>query len=56
MQEIAFLHKELEDIAHIYHIDDENVAQIKKVCADIPFLNPFSIIFLQKIDGRWYVN
>ena len=55
MEEIASLYSDLDNIAKIYHIDGDNLNEIKKVCANIP-LYPSNIVFLQKIDGRWYVN
>lgn len=38
-------------------ISKENLAEIIKVCENtIKYLTNYSIIFLQKINGRWYVN
>ena len=35
----------------------ENLTEIIKVCEQtIKYLTDYSIIFLQKINGRWYVN
>ena len=56
MQEIASLYSDLDNVAKIYHIDSDNLVEIKKVCANIPFLYPHSLVFLQKINGKWYVN
>lgn len=56
MEEIASLYSDLDSVAKTHSIDSDNLTEIKKVCANIPFLYPHSIVFLQKIDGRWYVN
>lgn len=56
MEEIASLYSDLDSVAKTHNIDSDNLTEIKKVCANIPFLYPHSIVFLQKIDDRWYVN
>lgn len=38
-------------------ISKENLTEIIEVCKQtIKYLTNYSIIFLQKINGRWYVN
>ena len=38
-------------------ISKENLAEIETVIRNtIKYLTNYSLIFLQKIDGRWYVN
>lgn len=38
-------------------INKDNLTEIIKICQEeIKHLTNYSIIFLQKINGRWYIN
>lgn len=53
MDEKVCLYTDLDNL----HIDKENIEEIKDVARNtIPFLNAETLIFLQRIDERWYIN
>lgn len=53
MDEKVCLYADLDNL----HIDKENIEEIKDVARrTIPFLNAETLIFLQRIDERWYIN
>ena len=53
MDEKICLYTDLDNL----HIDKENIEEIKDVARNtIPFLNAETLIFLQRIDERWYIN
>ena len=60
MEEIAFTYEELimsEDELLTSLISKENIAEIVKVVEKtIKYLTRYTLVFLQKINGRWYVN
>ena len=60
MQEIAFTYEELinnDDELLKSLITRENVEEIIKVVQNtIKYLTRYTLIFLQEINGRWYVN
>ena len=38
-------------------INKDNLIEIIKICQEeIEYLTNYSIIFLQKINGKWYIN
>lgn len=38
-------------------INKDNLTEIIKICQEeIEYLTNYSIIFLQKINGKWYIN
>lgn len=38
-------------------ISKDNLTEIIKICQEeIKYLTNYSIIFLQKINGKWYIN
>ena len=38
-------------------INKDNLTEIIKICQEeIKYLTNYSIIFLQKINGKWYIN
>lgn len=60
MEEIAFTYEELlvnNDELLTSLISKDNIAEIIKVVEKtIKHLTRYTLIFLQKINGRWYVN
>ena len=60
MEEIAFTYEELlvnNDELLTSLISKDNVAEIIEVVENtIKYLTRYTLIFLQKINGRWYVN
>lgn len=59
MKEIALTFEEIcnkSDLA-LALVSRENLDEIKQICIDtIKYLTNYTIVFLQEIDGRWYVN
>ena len=60
MQEVAFTYEELlnnDDELLTSLISKENIAEIIIVVQKtIKYLTRYTLVFLQEINGRWYVN
>lgn len=59
MEQIVLTFEEIknESDSAIAFISRENLKEIKEVCKKtIKYLTNFTLIFLENINGRWYVN